>query len=284
MELKRYVRRGKIAESFRYNTVMLFGRGKPQQIMMLLEGRARRKLELSSRRVLYENYYPTSFVGLEDFLLGWSRQGGVGVYPGSHYVLWDTEDFMNAVSIQPELARRAINELSRRIRIYDSRSRTTDMALKREPEPMVGSPEADVSDALYEMSFAEDDEFPPHLVKRLSREFGAGEYLMRQGELSQELFIILRGEVGIFHGGDGSLARIDSMKEGCLVGEMAQFDGLPRSAHVIADTAVRALEFRPENFHMLFQLHPKWTMKLLSTLAERVEQRRESFETIELGS
>ncbi len=117
------------------------------------------------------------------------------------------------------------------------------------------------------MSCADDDEFPPHLVDRLAKNFAPGEALMRQGDETMDLFILLEGEVDVFmRESDESDARqIDTLGSGDMAGEMAQFDGLPRSADVIAKTATRALSFGTEDFHMLFQLHPRWSRKLLQT-------------------
>ena len=283
MELKKYVRRGIFDECTTYQPIKTYDGKQPQDIVMLLEGKCRRKIKLADNRFLYENYYPTSFIGLEDYVLQRSRVSGIGMYPGSHYVIWSGEDFMNAAGIQPELARRAIFELSRRIRIYDTRKKSTDALLKVERVIDIGPPQADLADSIYEMSFADDDEFPAHLVDKLSRSFAPGEYIMQQGDLSSELYIILSGELEIFQKGkDGVTRLIDTLTEGAMVGEMAQFDSLPRSADARAKTEVRALAFLPENFHLLFQLHPKWSQKLLHTLAERVDQRLKTFAVIDL--
>lgn len=285
MELKKFVRRGNLDESHRYRTVTRFEEQVPGTVIMLLEGRARRKIQLTPTRTLYENYYPVAFVGLEDYLLGRTRAGAAGMYPGSHYVLWEVDDFNSALEIHPELSRRAIFELSRRIRIYDAHSKTTDPDLKREHYVALGAPEAELADALYEMSFADDDEFPPHLVQKLSREFASGDSLMRQGDETMDLFIILSGKVDVYMTSDlegGERRKIDTLGEGDMVGEMAQFDGLPRSADVVATETTRTLSFGPEDFHMLFQLHPRWSRKLLHTLAERLDQRRSALETVDL--
>lgn len=285
LELKKFVRRGLFNESGRYRTIIRYEAGRrPNTIVMLLEGRARRRVQLTDRRTLFENYYPVSFIGLEDYLLGSPRPGAVGVYPGSHYALWHVDDFTAALEIQPEVARRAIFELSRRIRIYDQHRSTTDPDLKREHYVALGTPDAGLADALYEMSFADEDEFPPHLVDRLARDFEPGEALMRQGDETEDLYILLSGKVQVFQTAPGAAERrlIDSLGTGDMAGEMAQFDGLPRSADVVAVEKTRALAFGPEDFHMLFQLHPRWSRKLLQTLAERLEQRRQVLETVNL--
>lgn len=285
MELKKYVRRGQFDECHDYRTLLTYHHAPPGVIVVLLEGKARRKTTLSPERTLYENYYPTSFIGLADHILQRSRPGAVGVYPGSHYVLWNADDFLNAAGIQPELARRAIFELSRRIRIYDSHKRSTDAMLRVERDIEVGSPEEELRDDLYEMSFADEDDFPPEIVAKLSRKFSRGDFLMRQGEQSTELYIVISGLVRILQKDEtGNEITIDELEVGDMVGEMAQFDGMPRSASARAEGDVQALEFKPENFHLLFMLHPKWAQKLMNTLAERLELRLEGFVSANLAT
>lgn len=276
IDLKQYVRKGRIDESTDYKTICQFNQEGPEFIITLLEGKVRRKVQLEDNLYLYENYYAECFVGLEDQLLNHKRPGAAGVYPGSHYILWDRDDFLNAISIQPELARRAIFDLSRRIRIYDAHKHTTDLDLRQQTSIEPGTPDENISGALYEMSFAADDEFPAHLIDQLTRTFQPGDALMKQGEKTDELYIILKGSVDVFHQSLDKKEKIDTMVEGDMVGEMAQFDGLARSADVIANQTVTALEFTSANFHMLFQLHPRWARKLLDTLAERLELRRKN--------
>ena len=282
MVLKKYVRKGVFDECRSYKPLGKLEGRMPTDIIMLLEGKCRRKIQLTNNRHLYENYYPTSFIGLEDYVLRRGRLGAIGMYPGSHYVIWDGEDFMSALGIQPELARRAIFELSRRIRIYDAHKKSTEALLKVERHIDIGAPQAELSDTLYEMSFADDDNFPPHLVEKLTVKFQDGEALMRQGELTSDLYIILTGKVQIYQTYNHERRLIDTCGEGQMIGEMAQFDSLPRSADGIAQGTVEALAFSPENFHLLFQLHPRWSRQLLETLAERVTQRLRTFETIDL--
>jgi len=284
MELKNFVRKGRIDESNTYRNLLRYRGGKPEHIVLLLEGKLRRKVRLTAKKHLLENYFPTSFVGLEDLLVGESRSGGCGVFPGSHYIVWQSEDFLNSVSVHPELARRAIFALSRRVRVYDDRHRKISMDLRIETHIEVGKPQEELTDALYQMSFSDDDEFPPHVIEKLVRKFSSGEYLMKQGDDSNELFIILEGGVSIYHAQEGEKRKVDTLKEHDMVGEMAQFDGLPRSADVIADTEVQVLEFKPENFHLLFQLHPKWSHRILETLANRIEQRRKDLEELDASS
>ncbi len=285
MELKQYIRNGLLRESTRYESILSYDGGSPKKIILVLEGRCRRKTKLGANRNLYENYYPVSFIGLEDCLVGCSRLGLVGAYPGTHYCLWEASDFMDAIWVYPDLARRAILELSRQIRIYYSQLQKTDLDLRSELGNIdVNVAETDISDILFSANFSSEDSFPTELVSKLKREYKAGEYVIRQGKKSFELYIILSGELEVRHLSDGKQKEIGVLKKGDLVGEMAQFDGLPRSADVLVRKDAELLVFLPENFSLLFQLHPKWSKKILSVLANRVEERRKDFENISLST
>ena len=283
MDVKQYVRSGILCQNLGYEAITKYDGSRPKQIILVLEGRCRRSIQLNDRRTLYENYHPISFIGLEDYLLGTARVGLVGAFPGTHYCIWDVEDFYNAISIYPDLARRAIFELSRHIRVYDSQQMQNEsndnyeLELHSELGDLdLGDPESDFSEIIMDMSFSENEELPAHLVKKLSRNFSTGEYLMRQGEKSFELYIIHSGCVDVLQKTQTGSKKIDTMRVGDMIGEMAQFDGLPRSADVIAIEPTEALVFVPENFSLLFQLHPRWSIKLLTTLAARLEQRRQA--------
>ena len=70
-------------------------------------------------------------------------------------------------------------------------------------------------------------------------DFLPGAVLMREGERSGEVFLILSGRVRVVHCG----AVIASVGAGETVGEMGMIDSGPRSATVMAETPVRALVF-----------------------------------------
>ena len=70
-------------------------------------------------------------------------------------------------------------------------------------------------------------------------DFLPGAQLMREGDRSGEVFLILSGRVSVVHCG----AVIASVGSGETVGEMGIIDSGPRSASVMAETPVRALVF-----------------------------------------
>ena len=291
--IKQYVRSGTLAQSKGYDIIMRFEGQPVDKVILVLEGRCRRKLELKPGRSLYENYYPLSFIGVEDYLLSSSYKGRAGVFPGSHYCIWQADDFYNSLNIHPELARHAIHELSRRVRLYDEKSGNETQGLRAELGTMdfdMNSGQVDeyISDMLLDLGFSnefsQEDKFPPEMIQKFSRKFAPGEYLMKQGEKSLELYIILSGKVKVLHNSSDGTQKEDWLGAEDMVGEMAQFDGLPRSADVIATEETETLALAPEHFSLLFQLHSRWPMKILRTLAKRIEQRRAEFINVDMKS
>ena len=285
MNIKSCVRRGIVSESISYEEVIHYQTSDTsnQPILAIVEGKGRRKLRLTHKRILYENYFEGSFVGLEDLLLGVSRTGVIGVYPGTHYILWDSEDFLNAIRLNPPLMWRAIDSLSKRIRVYDEKQRYISQELQSYDPSVAKQKNEDVAPhlvkGLYELSFSEEDQFPDDLLDKLSFSFKKNEYVIKQGDTTRDLYIILSGQANIMQKVEGKSEKIDTVSHGDFIGEMSMFDGLPRSADVIAMSDLLVLKFDPINFHLLFQLHSRWSMDILMNLAKRVEQRRKELET-----
>ena len=285
MDLKPLIRKGVFDESLSYKKVFDFNGSIPDGILLLLEGKGRRKTLLTSKRKFYENYFPISFVGLEDILLGKSWKGAAGVFPGSHFVVWNSEDFMNSIQINPELARRAIYFMSKRIRIYNEKKKKIDIELQFDRLEDWENESSQVNDSIYQMTFSDKDEFPAEIIEQFSKPFKAGEYILHQEDKTREIYIILSGEASVIRTyQDGVKEKIDLLEPGSFIGEMSLFDQLPRSADVVAETDLLTVMFTPKNFHTIFKLHSKWSMKILKILAERIDQRKRELKTISINA
>jgi len=85
--------------------------------------------------------------------------------------------------------------------------------------------------------------------------FGAGEAIVRQGEPGQSMFIVARGTVSVvLEPARQEVARIET---GGYFGEMSLLTGEPRSATVLADGDVTAVEISAELFRRLAAVHPQ---------------------------
>jgi CRP-like cAMP-binding protein len=101
----------------------------------------------------------------------------------------------------------------------------------------------------------------------------AGEVLVRQGELSGDLYAVIQGRLKVSSVGDGGEEVLLSLlKPGQVFGEIALLDDEPRSATVVAAEACRFLVVPRAAFRSLLQEVPALSMRLLQVLARHVRR------------
>ena len=94
----------------------------------------------------------------------------------------------------------------------------------------------------------------------------AGKVLIRQGELGDDLMVIVSGKVTVERDG----AKINTLGTGEFFGEIALIDRGPRTATVTADTPCRLLVINHRDFHALIDEFPEVAAEVLVTLAHRL--------------
>ncbi len=100
----------------------------------------------------------------------------------------------------------------------------------------------------------------------------AGEYLMREGEASTEMYYLQSGTLAVFKRKGDAEHQIGSIMTGELVGEMSFLDQQPRSATVKAMTDAILIQVPLEKFESTMAGMPKWFSALLHTLTERLRK------------
>jgi CRP-like cAMP-binding protein len=98
------------------------------------------------------------------------------------------------------------------------------------------------------------------------QEVPAGEVLARTGEPGDRFFVIVDGSARI----EVSAHNQNRIGPGAFFGEMSLLDGEPRSATVIADTAMRLLVIPRRDFVTLLREVPSLTQRMLITLCQRL--------------
>jgi CRP-like cAMP-binding protein len=98
------------------------------------------------------------------------------------------------------------------------------------------------------------------------QEVPAGHVLARAGEPGDRFFVIVDGAARI----EVSAQKQSRIGPGAFFGEMSLLDGEPRSATVIADTAIRLLVIHRRDFVTLLGEVPSLTERMLVTLCQRV--------------
>lgn len=108
------------------------------------------------------------------------------------------------------------------------------------------------------------------------RQFGAGELLVRQGDIGDSLYIIRRGVVDVSAAGaDGHSVHLTELTRAAFFGEMGLMTGEPRNATIRARGDVEVIEMPREGFIELFKAHPEAAAKMSEVIAARMSQRRE---------
>jgi CRP/FNR family transcriptional regulator, cyclic AMP receptor protein len=96
----------------------------------------------------------------------------------------------------------------------------------------------------------------------------AGDALIRAGEPDQTLYFVLHGEVEVIaHSGDGlSMGRVALVGAGSVLGELAFFDGGPRSAGAWAVRDCEIAAMTPDQYTAFEQSSPALARGLLFAL------------------
>jgi CRP/FNR family cyclic AMP-dependent transcriptional regulator len=95
---------------------------------------------------------------------------------------------------------------------------------------------------------------------------GPGDFLFRQGESGDKMYVLLEGNAEILV---GDLV-VEAAGPGALVGEMALIDTGPRTASVVARTPCRLAQIDRKRFHFLVQQTPHFATHVMKTLADRL--------------
>jgi CRP/FNR family transcriptional regulator, cyclic AMP receptor protein len=97
-------------------------------------------------------------------------------------------------------------------------------------------------------------------------ELEPGTVLCREGEIGQEFFVILEGEVDVKRKGK----RLGTRGAGDFIGEIALLEEIERTATVTAKTQLHVLVLTRPAFQHLVNEHPAVERKVMRTLARRL--------------
>lgn len=119
-----------------------------------------------------------------------------------------------------------------------------------------------------------DDQARAALVAAGSwRRFQPGEFLVRQGAPSRELYVLADGRVRVVMStAEGDELLVAVLGPGQTVGELSVLDGEPRSATVVALEPVRALRVEGAAFGRFLLARPALVVGLLRVLSGRLRR------------
>ena len=110
-----------------------------------------------------------------------------------------------------------------------------------------------------------------------------GQNLFKAGDKSDGMYLIRRGELRIYLEQNGKEVTLVTIGPGGMVGEMALFDGQPRSASVKAVKEAEITHISTEDFQKLMKQIPKWFVSLMTSLSGRLRQTNERLQKLEAG-
>ena len=97
-------------------------------------------------------------------------------------------------------------------------------------------------------------------------QLAAGDFLFREGEKGETMYVLLQGEIDIFLGD----FVLETAGPGALLGEMALIDDSPRTANAVAKSPARLAQIDRRRFHFLVQQTPHFATHVMKTLADRL--------------
>lgn len=104
----------------------------------------------------------------------------------------------------------------------------------------------------------------------MEREYEGGTLICREGEPSQEMYVIQSGKVRIFKGTAGSTLELATLDRGDFFGEMSVLEGLPRDASAEAMGKTRVLVLSASALLVRLRRDPTFAFELLRRLSGRV--------------
>jgi CRP/FNR family cyclic AMP-dependent transcriptional regulator len=123
---------------------------------------------------------------------------------------------------------------------------------------------------IMKIAFQAEEAISEEVIARFGRKYADKTVLIKEGDVQQEIFWILSGEVYITRKMGDKYKVLATLGKGELIGEMSFFDKSVRSATVITKGPVEALVFSKENFQEIYAASPQWTKRLLLSLASRI--------------
>ena len=104
------------------------------------------------------------------------------------------------------------------------------------------------------------------------RKLKTGEFLFKEGDPSQSLYIIKKGSIGIRKLKGGAYVELAKVCTNEILGELSFFDRLPRSASAVALTEVEVLEVTFESMDKIYATIPIYMRTIIASLADRLRK------------
>ena len=106
--------------------------------------------------------------------------------------------------------------------------------------------------------------------------FLRGEVIFEEGDFSQDLYMVVSGQIRIIiEYGTAHEQIINTLGEGAFFGEMAIFEGAPRSATALTEQEAELLVLAPQKFKQTIYQKPVMAFEIFRELSGRLRRREE---------
>ncbi len=117
---------------------------------------------------------------------------------------------------------------------------------------------------------------PPDLlpIASVAREvsFGEGDSIAQEGEVGDEMHIIVSGDVSVVASDDGGPRILATRSTGDVVGEMSLLTNAPRMAELVARSPVHALSLDRGGFESILRERPETALGVIRVLCRRLAE------------
>lgn len=122
-----------------------------------------------------------------------------------------------------------------------------------------------------------DDDLKALAARGRVRRFAAGSTIFNEGDAGDALYVVVEGRVRMSRiSGAGGEATLALMGPGDCFGDLALFDGRPRSATATAQTTTRTFVVSRDDFSNWVKERPAASLALLETLSLRIRRTNET--------
>ncbi len=113
------------------------------------------------------------------------------------------------------------------------------------------------------------------------RTFSPGDAIVREGDLTTEIYVMLHGRARAFCAdADGIAIVYNTFGVGDYFGEMSFIDGEPRSATVAAVWPTRVLAVRREGLETIMRTHPDTSLRMMRRLSAKLRKATRQIEDL----
>ncbi|NLV16676.1 MAG: DUF2225 domain-containing protein [Syntrophomonadaceae bacterium] len=116
------------------------------------------------------------------------------------------------------------------------------------------------------------------------RKYNPGEKFFSQGDSGYEMYIILKGRVGVCVGYDTEFSSIAEYGPGDFFGEMSLLQKMPRSETIQALETTIVMEINADSFQQIVAEEPKIAQKIIKRIRNRLQLQQIEMEGTEDGA